>query len=159
MKTTNTSQLAKKIRVKLFLITVLTFMLLVLGTKASAQRIHFIGFVEQNIIAVQKGVSITSAVGDRIQVGYFFQATHQLSFEQKQSNYPFHGLDLQFRVKNCNSLTLWGGLKTGLVNGQYLAVVPQLNTQVSLTRWLGLGINASYRAGHPALGTSVSFKL
>ncbi len=158
-KSKNTIKLAMKVRIKLYLITLFTFLLMALAKTSSAQVIGVTPFIEQNIMGVQKGLEVSSRIKDKFDVGYFFQATNNVSFEQDQRNYPFHGLSMDVRIKSCGDLQFWTGLKTGFVNGKYLAAVPQVTTEISLIKWLSVGIQASYRAGHPALGSAISIKL
>ena len=159
MRQNSNIQLAQSVRIKLYLITLLTFLMMVMAKTGTAQTVSITPFVEQNIMGVQKGLEVSSRLMNKFDVGYFFQASNNVSFEQDQHNYPFHGLSMDFRVKSCGDLQFWAGLKTGIVNYKYLAAVPQVTTEINLIKWLSVGIQASYRAGHPALGTAISVKL
>lgn len=153
-------QLLQLVRLRILLIAALSFMLLVISTKATkAQSLGVAVFAEQNIMGLQKGAEVGYVTRNNLQVAYFFQATEQVTFEGSDSNYPFHGLSVSAPIKQCDGLIFSAGMKTGFVNGKYLIMTPQITTELKLFGPLALGITAGYRAGHPALGSKLSLKL
>ncbi len=149
------SALNSKIRYQLILIALLSFLLLVAGKKASAQHINFSLFVEQNIVGLQKGVLVSTEM-KKIRLGYFYQASEKISFEKDMYNYSLHGLHANFPIKSCDGLSLYGGIKAGLVNGSFLIITPQVTTEFSINNFINLGFSTSYRAGHAAMGALIS---
>lgn len=153
-----TKRIPGQMRLKLLLICLITLLLLIANT-TQAQVLEASVTVEQNIMGFQKGIAINAAVFKNIRLGYFYQATERLSFENDANNYPFHGLSASLPIKRCEGLAVWGGLKSGFVNGNYLIVTPEIVTSFQLSKIFGLGLSMSYRAGHPALGSRITLTL
>lgn len=153
-------KLLLRIRVRILLITALSFLLLVLSAKmAKSQSLGISAFAEQNIMGFQKGVEAGFVAHNKMQIAYFFQATERFAFEGDDSNYPFHGLSFTTPIKQCDGLIFSAGMKTGFVNGKYLIMTPQVVTELRLFGPLALGFTAAYRAGHPAIGSKLSLKI
>lgn len=154
------SRIIFKIRLRVLLIALLSFLLMVLAVKnTTAQKLRASVYLEQNVMGVQKGAEVSTQLFKTARVAYFFQATNSISMESDLNNYPYHGMSVTLPVKRCDGLAFWAGIKTGLVNGQYFIATPQMTTEFKITRHIQLGLSAAYRAGHPALGSFVSIQI
>lgn len=158
MKTSTPSQkdIIRKVRTRIILISLASFLMMVAAKSASAQTFSATAFVEQNITGVQKGAEISTQAFSKIRVAYFFQATEKISFEENANNYPFHGLSVNMPIKNCSGISVWAGVKTGFVNGDFLIVTPQITTEIAIVNHVNLKIMTGYRAGHAAIGSGLS---
>jgi len=142
---------------RIITIAIISFLMLVIASQtASAQRFTAQLFVEQNIMGNQKGIQIGTSLFHYARVAYFYQASHKVSFEKDSNNYAFTGLNISIPIKRCEDISFWAGMKTGIVNDQFLIATPQLTTQIALVKHVNLLINTAYRAGHPAVGTALS---
>lgn len=161
MKTFNHIQsiILQEFRIKVLLIAAISFLMIEASKSVSAQKLAGTAYMEQNIMGLQKGIQLSTSIWDKARVAYFFQATSKFSLETSGQNYPFHGINISLPVSNCGNLKLWASLKTGLVNGKYLITTPQINTELTVLKHVNLGVTTGYRAGHAAVGTSISFTL
>lgn len=152
--------LLRTIRLRILMITTLSFLLLFIGVQtAKSQSLGVSAFLENNIVGLQKGVEIGYVSRNNLKIAYFFQATEKISFEDNAYNYPFHGISLLAPIKQCDGLIFSAGMKTGFVNGKYLIMTPQVETELKLFGPLALGFTAGYRAGHAAIGSKLSVKI
>jgi hypothetical protein len=106
-------------------------------------------------VGLQKGASLGMETRFGLQTSIFYQASEKISFEEDANNYPFAGLEVSYKLVNCGSLSLEPGLRTGIVNAKFLVVSPQVTTRLHLNHWLSSGFTMTYRAGQPAIGTSI----
>ncbi|MFT6881619.1 MAG: hypothetical protein ACJAVY_000408 [Marinoscillum sp.] len=130
MKTDTKTQsvLNARIRSQLILIAIISFLILLVGIKASAQKIDVNFFAEQNIVGLQKGATVSTIIKNKLRFGYFYQSSDKISLEKDIYNYSFHGFHASFPIKSCDGLSLHGGLKAGLVNSTFLVITPQVTT-------------------------------
>ena len=90
----------------------------------------------------------------------FFQSSEVMSLEGGVDNYPFYGVSFQVPIKaSCNGLSLVAQARAGVADHTYLVVSPQIETQWEVNRFLTLGLNMAYRAGHSAVGARLSISI
>ena len=82
--------------------------------------------MRKNIVGLQKGVEVGFVTNRNFKSTYFYQATQKFSFGENVRNYPFHGLNLQFPIKQCDGIVFSGSLRTGIVNNRYFMVTPSV---------------------------------
>ncbi len=72
---------------------------------------------------------------------------------------PFYGLVMQAPVMRSDRISLFGVLRTGVVNNTFFIVVPAVETRVLVTSRAGFSIGAGLRAGHPSFSAKLFTKL
>lgn len=140
------------------LYTFLTLSLLASGI-AMGQHIEASVYGEKNIVGFQKGAEVGFVTNRNFKSTYFYQATQKVSFGENTRNYPFHGVNLQFPIKQCDGLIFSGSVRTGFVNNKYLIITPQVSTEFRIKGPLSMAVTAGYRAGQAAMGAKVLFKI
>jgi hypothetical protein len=111
-------------------------------------------FVQQTVMGVQKGYGLRYTA-NRLGVGVVYQSSEQISFESSIDNYPFYGVEGLVKLRDCGDINVLFAPKIGMVNQQFLVIIPEVETQVSINRFITLGLGAGIRARQ----ASTSFKL
>ncbi len=135
----------------LLLISVLTLLVV----SVNAQQLEVQAYVQETIVGLQKGYSMKMMNSKEMKFGMFYQSTQNFSFNEGINNYPFLGTEFSYPVTKCGKIKLFANLKGGLVNYQFLALVPELETVVAIKKQLSFSMGSSYRAGQAA----ISFKV
>lgn len=147
----------KYIKLISWFIIVIAFAIL---NEAKAQQVYGSVFAQNTIAGLQQGTEIGYTGSKNFGVGVFFQSTEVMSLERSIQNYPFYGLSVQVPIKaNCNGLSFVARARTGLVNHEFVVITPQLETQLDINKFLKVGLNMSYRAGHSAIGARLIMSL
>lgn len=129
--------------------------LLAFSTQANAQSLELNSTAQQTVMGLQTGHSVAYRMNNGLGIGTFYQSTNYLSLEQSISNYPFYGVDVSATIKNCGSVQVLAHLRTGIVNEKFLIATPELETRISLTRFIKLGIGAGYRSRKAAVSATI----
>lgn len=160
MKTNTEKHIESSILKQTALIILTVFLLFVLGIRtAKSQSLSASVIAEENVMGFQSGAEVTLESKNQFGIGVFHQSSEIASFESKGNNYPFSGITMQAPLTKCGPIRLLGRVKAGWVNNQFLIVVPQLETQLILTKFLNLGLNMGYRAGYAAIGSRLTLSI
>ena len=141
----------KKYFIALILLFGSTFMF---GQNISGQA-----FVEQTVMGFQKGYGLRFQTAKGLGVGILFQSNGKLSNESSGSNYPFYGIETIVPLAKCNNMRFFLSPKLGFVNKNFLVLIPQVETEIKLTKNLSLGVTAGLRARESSTGAKVIIHL
>lgn len=125
-----------------------------------AQSISVTGFAQQTVMGLQKGAELNFIGANGFGVGTFYQSTETISLKESVVNYPFTGINMLFPIAgNCEKIAVQGSIKTGLVNARFLAITPELITNIKFTERLGMALGAGYRSGEAAISAKITFHI
>ncbi len=138
----------------------LLLLLVLLPFFGHAQSISVTGYSQQTVMGLQKGAELNFISANGFGLGTFYQSTETISFKESVVNYPFTGMNLLFPIAgNCEKIAVQGSIKTGLVNARFLAITPELITNIKFTDRLGMAIGAGYRSGEASVSAKISFHI
>ena len=139
---------------------ILIIFILILGLQIStkAQKLEAEVFLQQTVMGLQKGYSVKTVSDFGLRYGVFFQSNNHFSFKEGQSNYPYAGIDLSYPISKCGKVKLYANLKSGLVDYKFLAVSPEIESNIDITRFLSIGVGSGLRARKAAVSCKVIIK-
>lgn len=134
-----------------FIAAILILILLAFSVSARSQGLEITSRAQQTIMGMQTGHGIEYRSSKGFGVGGFYQSTNYMSFEQSVTNYPFYGLDLSAPLVKCGNVQVLAHVMTGMVNQKFLIVTPEVETRMTITGFLKLGVGAGYRSRQAAV--------
>jgi hypothetical protein len=114
---------------------------------------------EKTVSGNQFGMAVMLETKKAWGIGTFYQAGFSQNNEEHFINDPFYGVAWQTPIARSERITFVGILRTGMVNQDFFAVVPSLETRIQLSRAVGVAVGAGIRSGYPSLALKVSVKL
>lgn len=128
-------------------------------SELKAQQIEVQAYAQETIVGIQKGYSIRKVAKSGMKVGIFHQSTRNFSFLEDGNNYPYTGGEISYPVTSCGNIRLYATLKAGILNQQFILAVPEIESEVTLNRYVNISIASSYRAGEAAVALKASIRL
>lgn len=117
-------------------------------------------FVQQTVMGLQKGYGFYLKNEEGWGIGFVQQSLQPFaSTEKGRTDYAFSGISTQIPIQNCHKLLLLLTPKVGLVNGQFLAILPEITTSYQLFRNVDLRLGAGLRARKFAVSVAVTYQL
>ena len=132
---------------------------LLIGLTAHGQHLETQVFVQQTAMGWQQGYGIYLKTDRQLGVGWVHQSNRIFSTESYASDYSFIGIGAMIPIETCGKLDLMLTPKVGLVNRQFLAMLPEVTTRYQLLRNLNLGLGAGIRVRKSAITFSFIYQL
>ncbi|MBX7125932.1 MAG: hypothetical protein K1X47_09585 [Cyclobacteriaceae bacterium] len=142
------------------LLTLLILMGPLFVVPAKGQHLFFAGTGESTIQGLQYGGAIGFAGSKQWMWGLFYQEgirTSEIGLTNQKDH--FYGIQTSVPLVRSEKMTLSFNLKGGLVNEQFVVVVPAVETLIAVRHHLQIGLGPSWRYAHAALGMRIIVKL
>lgn len=137
-----------------FLTTCLTMLIV---SALSAQQMTAQTYIQQTVMGVQKGFGLrTHQKGWG--VGVVFQSTQFGVSEAGTGNYPMIAVEGIIPIASSGKLSFSLTPKVGVVNEQFIAFIPEVETTMRLTNWVYLGVGTGIRAREAATSLKIIIK-
>lgn len=107
--------------------------------------------VSGSLMETAVGLEFPSAIG----TGLFIQAGRPLPGSEERFRDLYYGVYIQKSVFQSKGIAVLADLRAGLVNKNFIAVIPQLHTRVRIFRNSAVSFGTGIRHGYP----SASFSL
>jgi hypothetical protein len=138
---------------------ILTLLLSAQSIISYGQHLTISGGAEKTVSGNQFGLTVMLETKKAWGVGTFYQTAISQNNEDHFVKDPFYGIDWQAPIARSERITFVGILRTGMVNQDFFAVVPSLETRIKLSRAAGVAVGAGIRSGYPSLAVKISIKL
>lgn len=150
------SRQLKSYVLRLSLILLLTLFL----STVKGQNIHFSAGIEKTATRCLYGAGLTFETKSKWGLGGFYQAgVINNAKESLKFNDAFYGLLLQIPLAKTPKIDFFATARLGMVNEDFFAAVPGLETRIKLWRRLSTTFGMGYRVGYPSIGVKVSHPL
>ncbi len=136
----------------------LTALLLLTLVRVNAQHFEAQSYVQETALGLQKGYGVRYISPWRMKFGIFLQSNNNLSLEEGVSNYPFTGIEVSYPISSCGKISMYGNVKGGLVNHQFFAITPEIETVWNFSRFVSLGIGTGVRVREAAISGKIIIK-
>jgi hypothetical protein len=120
-----------------------------------SQKLLTSTYAEYTVTGVQYGGAATYATDRQWGVGIFYQSSLRVT----ESYNKYYGILLQVPIVRTPQLLLTGTLRTGIVNDQFLVIVPGLETRIELNKKIAVAFGMSVRMNYPAISSKFIVKL
>jgi hypothetical protein len=125
----------------------------------SAQGVQSSLSIQKTVLGLQKGIEAGYVNSKGWGLITFHQSALNSQNEKLGNSYNFNGLMFQAPIKQCADISVYGQLKLGIVNKNFIIIIPQLEFQMKVFNKVSLGINSSYRMAQAAIGTRLIIDL
>jgi N-acetylneuraminic acid mutarotase len=140
------------------LLTIL-FEVLFFVVAANAQRVSLVPTVEKTVAGNQYGALLMFQTKKLWSVGGFYQASLTRTGEGVQTSNPFYGISVNAPLVRAGKMNLYANGRFGVVNQNFLVIVPGLETEVRVSRWISVSALMSMRMSYPSAAARISIKL
>lgn len=114
--------------------------------------------VEYTVAGLQYGGSLMYEAKSKLGLGFFYQAPIG-SLEDAHIKDQFYGVITQIPLAKSEKILFAANLRAGLVNDQFLVVVPGLETNINISKRIGIAFGMSLRMNYPSVSTKITLKL
>jgi hypothetical protein len=127
----------------------------------AAQQVVLQSGIEKTISNVEYNARIGFELKSLFGIGGFYQAGLQRSTESNSLNRvnPFFGGFLQMPVAKSERIAFLINVRAGIVNENFFAVVPGVETRVHLSPRVGFSVGSALRHGHASFSTCMFLKM
>jgi hypothetical protein len=132
--------------------------IIALATSVSGQRLQTALLAERTAAGTQFGALLLYETKKQRGLGVFYQAPVP-ALKEKTLNENFSGIYLQVPLARSPRLLVSGTMRGGFVSGQYVVVVPGLETRVDLGKKIAAGFGSSVRMGYPSFSARLIVKI
>lgn len=142
--------------------TAILFVLLLATISLCAQNLTLGTGIERTVAATESQFTVGYLTKKQWSVGTFYQATLNVPpFENTSegNSRTWYGAYLNLPLAKSEKIIFYTQVRAGLINKQFVAIVPSLETKITITRWFALGVGSSYRHGYPAFSFKAHIKL
>jgi hypothetical protein len=136
-------------------------LIIVIPVFAMAQQVVLQTGVEKTVSGMEYTTTLGFELKSLFGVGGFYQAGLQRDSESGSLNphNPFFGGFLQVPVAKSERLSFLVNVRAGIVNENFFAVVPGVETRVHLSPRTGFTVGTGLRHGHPSLSARLFLKM
>ncbi len=113
---------------------------------------------ERTVAGYQYGGSLLYETSKQWAYGGFYQTAFSKPNESTPQNL-FYGIHIQVPLVTSERLSFFATFRGGLVNKQFAAVIPGLETRISISKRLSLAVGMSMRMSYPAISSKLIIKL
>jgi hypothetical protein len=114
---------------------------------------------EKTIAGYEYGSSLTYRVKPLFAFGGFYQASIGRESERMTVNNPFYGILVSAPLRKCDQMNFYANTRIGLVNQNFMVIVPGIETEIQIFKTISLGIGMSMRKGFLSANTNIKMKL
>jgi hypothetical protein len=115
--------------------------------------------VERTVAGTQYGTVLTYQTSTRWSFGGFYQTTLKQMGDGIQRTDPFYGVVAKAPIARSERMTFLLNGRCGMVNNNFLVIVPAVETEVNISRSFRFSALAGIRMRQPSLAVSLSVKL
>ena len=126
---------------------------------ANAQHISIMPTVEKTVAGNQYGTLLVLQTKKLWSIGGFYQASFTRTAEGVQATNPFYGVSISAPLVRSGKLNLFANGRVGVVNHDFLVVVPGLETEVRITRLISVSALMSVRMSYPSAAARIAIKI
>jgi hypothetical protein len=126
---------------------------------ANAQHLSLVPTVEKTVAGNQYGSMLVFQTKRLWSIGGFYQASLTRTSEGVQTTNPFYGVSISAPLVRSGKLNLFANGRVGVVNQDFLVVVPGLETEVRITRSISVSGLMSVRMSYPSAAARISIKI
>ncbi len=141
---------------KIFVTAILIVM--ISSKSTTAQHIEFAPLYEKTIAGNQLGGSLQFQSNKGWLLGAFYQNRVEFTKEGIIANDSFIGASIAAPLVKNEQLSFLINLRAGLINENFVALVPGLETQWMFGKHFGVSAGTSVRSGYPSALFKVLFK-
>lgn len=142
--------------------TVILLSLLVTTTSLCAQNLTLSTGIERTVAAAESQFTVGYQTKKQWSLGTFYQTTLNVPpFENtlEGDSRTWYGAYLNLPLAKTEKITFYAQVRAGLIDEQFVAIVPSLETRITITKWFAFGMGGGYRHGYPALSFKAHIKL
>lgn len=127
----------------------------------AAQQVVFQSGIEKTVSNIEYTARVGFELKSLFGIGGFYQAGLQRGTESNSLNRvnPFFGGFLQVPVAKSERLAFLINVRAGIVNENFFAVVPGVETRVHLSPRVGFSVGSALRHGHASFSTRLFLKM
>lgn len=127
----------------------------------AAQQVVLQSGIEKTVSNIEYTVRVGFELKSLFGIGGFYQAGLQRGTESNSLNRvnPFFGGFLQVPVAKSERLAFLINVRAGIVNENFFAVVPGVETRVHLSPRVGFSVGSALRHGHASFSTRLFLKM
>jgi hypothetical protein len=93
-------------------------------------------------------------------MGTFYQHNFsQFTNEGLTDNYFWYGAFVGWPLAKSEKLSFYALLRSGLMERQFVVIVPSLETNIKVSKRLAVGVTSSFRKGYPAFSIKTQIHL
>lgn len=127
----------------------------------AAQQVVLQSGIEKTVSNIEYTARVGFELKSLFGIGGFYQAGLQQGTESNSLNRvnPFFGGFLQVPVAKSERLAFLINVRAGIVNENFFAVVPGVETRVHLSPRVGFSVGSALRHGHASFSTRLFLKM
>ncbi|GCC53274.1 hypothetical protein SanaruYs_35170 [Chryseotalea sanaruensis] len=93
-------------------------------------------------------------------IGTFYQNNvNRFISENNPKQSYWYGVFTALPIAKSEKISVYAMLRAGLMDEQFVVIVPSLETKIKVSKWLAVGVASSYRQGYPAFSFKTQFSL
>lgn len=125
----------------------------------NAQQLSLVPTVEKTVAGNQYGSLLVFQTKRLWSVGGFYQTSLTRTSEGIQTSNPFYGVSISAPLVRSGKINLLANGRVGVVNEDFVVVVPGLETEVKITRFIGVSALMSMRMSYPSAALRIAIKI
>jgi hypothetical protein len=134
----------------------ITLLLLILTVHVSlSQRMMLTPGVEKTVSEYQYGATLLLQTNKKWGLGGFYQTGISKEEEGTVKKNPFYGAVLYAPLSKTDKINFYATLRCGVVNENFVVIVPGLETQLRLFKNFQAGFGMGYRMGYPSVSCKI----
>ncbi|MBS1509010.1 MAG: hypothetical protein JSS79_20400 [Bacteroidetes bacterium] len=126
---------------------------------ANAQHISLVPTVEKTVAGNQYGSLLVFQTKRLWSIGGFYQSSVTRTSEGIQTSNPFYGVSISAPLVRSGKINLLANGRVGVVNEDFLVVVPGLETEVKISRSISVSSLMSIRMSYPSAALRIAIKI
>jgi hypothetical protein len=134
---------------KLLTILILTVTVQLSG---SAQTLSGQAYLQNTIMGLQKGIGLRIQTNKGLGLGMVFQSNLNSKREGLNEDYAFYGIETIIPLTKCGNMRFFLTPKTGFVSEDFFVLIPEVETEIRITKTFSAAITAGIRARESATG-------
>lgn len=93
-------------------------------------------------------------------IGTFYQnSLNNFTNENNREQSYWYGAFTTLSIAKSEKVSFYAMVRGGLMNEQFVVLVPSLETKIKISKWLAVGVASSYRQGYPAFSIKTQISL
>lgn len=116
-------------------------------------------FYQTSAIGIQVGGAFHWEIKNGYAIGAHYQKSTRSVYEAYYEDYTFYGASLQVPLKQCGDLSFKLTPKIGFVNKFFLILIPEVTTELAISRRLSTLVSTGIRARQPSLSLGLKLRM
>jgi hypothetical protein len=139
--------------------TIILFEMLFFVILANAQHVLLVPTIEKAVGGNQYGSQLLFEAKNKWSFGGFYQTSLQLHPDGGQTLNAFYGFAINAPLVKSDKINFYFNVRGGVVNRQFLVVVPGLETKLKISKRLGVSALMSVRMTYPSASLKIYITL